>query len=340
MSRSISVRTTSPWLSNLALAVLVGLCGCAQYAGNPLGSSPDSKHAGGPPSSVVFYSTRDGVPNNQIYVMDPDGGNQARVTSDSASDVDPGMSPDGKQIVFTSNQTGNNDIYLRDDSGNVTNLTNNPANDEWARWSPDGKQIVFDSNRDGNVFEIYVMNADGSGTPTELTSPPTLGRYPSWSPDGRQIVFRRGIDIYTISADGSGAPVQLTQEVAPSFAQMAVWSPDGQHIAFMSFREGYCSVFRVNADGSEQMNLTPKDPADASSSWCSRAPAWSTDGQEIFFMSFRPSTGGKSQIFVMNMDGTNVRQLTSDGTSGSPLARYVSAGAKIPTTPVENPPAL
>jgi len=282
-----------------------------------------AQQVGGPPESVVFYSARDGHSNNQIYVMNPDGTNPIRSTYDVAYDVDPDISPNGQQIVFTSNQTetGNNNIFVRDQNGTVRNLTNDPATDEWARWSPNGKQIVFDSNRGGGVFEIYVMNADGSGTPTRLTDPPILGRYPSWSPNGKQIVFRRGIDIYTVNADGSGTPVQLTSEVAPSFAQMPAWSPDGRYIAFMSFREGYCSVFRMNADGSQQINLTPKDPGDAPTAWCSRAPAWSADGREIFFMSFRPSTGGHNEIFVMNLDGTDVRQLTNVGTNGSPRAR-------------------
>ena len=282
--------------------------------------------AGGPPGSVVFFSARDGHSNNQIYAMNPDGSNPVRLTYDVSSDVDPDVSPNGQQIVFTSNQTdtGNNDIFVRDASGATRDLTNNPANDEWARWSHDGKQIVFDSNRDGGVFEIYIMNADGSGTPTRLTDPPLLGRYPSWSHNGKQIVFRRGIDIYIMNADGSGTPTQLTSEVAPRFAQMPAWSPNGRFIAFMSFREGYCSVFRMNADGSEQTNLTPKDAGDPATSWCSRAPSWSANGQEIFFMSFRPSTAGHNQVFVMNSDGSNVRQLTGvneAGVSGSPRAR-------------------
>jgi len=124
-----------------------------------------------------------------------------------------------------------------------------------------------------------------------------------------------------MSSDGSGTPTPLTSETAPSFAQMPVYSPDGRYIAFMSFREGYCSVFRMDADGGEQVNLTPKDPGDPSTGWCSRAPSWSADEQEIFFTSFRPSTSGQSEIFVMNMDGTNVRQLTDDGVSSSPRAR-------------------
>jgi len=295
----------------LTISALLSIVGARVYAQN----------AGGPKGSVVFFSARDGQPNNQIYVMDPNGGNPLRITYDAASDVDPDISPNGKSIVFTSNQTGNNDIFVQDRSGAVRNLTNNPANDEWARWSPDGKQIVFDSNRDSGVFEVYVMNADGTGSPTKLTVPPTLGRYPSWSPDGKQIVFRRGIDIYTINADGSGAAVQLTSEVPPSFAQMPVWSPNGRNIAFMSFREGYCSVFLMNSDGSHQTNLTPKASGDANASWCSRAPSWSANGHEIFFMSFRPSTLGLNEIFVMNMDGTDVRQLTDTGTNGSPRAR-------------------
>jgi Tol biopolymer transport system component len=273
--------------------------------------------------SVVFYSARDGDTKPQIYVMNLDGSDQSRVTFDTASEVDPDISPNGKEIVFTSNdtETGNNNIFLLDRSGAVRNLTNDPtATDEWARWSPDGKQIVFDSNREGEIFEIYVMNADGSN-PTRLTDTSTLGRYPSWSRDGRQIVFRRGIDIAVINADGSGTPRQLTSEASTSFAQMPAWSPNGQYIAFMSFREGYCSVFRMNADGSDQINLTPKDPSDPNTSWCSRAPSWLADGHEILFMSFRPSTGGQNEIFIMHADGSDVRQLTDVGANGSPRTR-------------------
>ena len=300
------------FLCGITLSAMALLAGARVYA----------QRAGGAPESLVFFSARDGHPNNQIYVMNPDGSDPVRVTYDVASDVDPDLSPNGQEIVFTSNQSGNNDIFIQERSGVVRNLTNNPANDEWARWSPDGKQIVFDSNRNGGDFEIYVMNSDGSGLPTRLTDHIGVDRYPSWSPNGQQIVFRRDIDIYTMNSDGSGTPTQLTSELAPSFAQMPVWSPNGKYIAFMSFREGYCSVFRMNADGSQQINLTPKNPTDSSASWCSRAPSWSANGQEIFFMSFRPSTLGHNEILVMNVDGSNLRQLTDNsGTSGSPRAR-------------------
>jgi len=281
------------------------------------GFSGVGEHGGGPPGSIAFYSARDG--NNEIYVMNADGSDPFRVTYDGPSDVDPDISPNGQHIVFTSNRTGNNDIYIVGISGgSAWNLTNNPANDGWARWSPNGKQIIFHSNRDGN-FEIYVMNADGSGSPTRLTNYLGLDQYPDWSPNGQQIVFRRDLDIYVMNLK-SGEVDRLTE--ALPFNQMAVWSPNGQHFAFMSFREGYCSVFRMNADGSQQTNLTPKDPLDSAAQWCSRAPSWSANGQEILFMSSRPSTGGDTEVFVMNADGSNVRRLTnSPGADGSPRAR-------------------
>lgn len=73
--------------------------------------------------------------------MNPDGSNQLRVTYDTASDVDPDISPDGKAIVFTSNQTGNND-FVTVRSG-LRNLTNNPATDESAKWSPNRQADRF-----------------------------------------------------------------------------------------------------------------------------------------------------------------------------------------------------
>jgi Tol biopolymer transport system component len=70
------------------------------------------------------------------------------------------------------------------------------------------------------------------------------------------------------------------------------------------------------------VNLTPKDPADPSSAWLSRAPAWSMNGRQIYFMSFRPSTGGDVEVFVMNADGTGVARLThSVGEDGGPQTR-------------------
>ena len=72
-------------------------------------------------------------------------------------------------------------------------------------------------------------------------------------------------------------------------------------------------------DGSDEIELTPIEEGASPATWCSRAPAWSADGQEIFFMSSR---SGQNQIYVMNMDGTDVRPLTDTGVNGFPRARW------------------
>src|SRR5687767_14502448 len=270
----------------------------------------------GVPGRVAFFTARDG--NNEIYVMDWDGRRPLRITNDAASDVDPDVSPDGRDIIFTSNRTGNNDIHVVGSRGGVpVNLTNNSANDGWARWAPDGEHIVFHSNRDGN-FELYVMASDG-GDQMRLTNYPGVDQFPEWSPDGQQIAFRRDVDIYVLDV-ASGQTRRLTD--APPLNQMASWAPSGKELAFMSQRAGYISVFLMNADGSDQRNLTPKDPRDSDSDWISRAPSWSTNGRQIYFMSSRPSTGLDMEIFIVNSDGTGATRLTSTiGMDGSPRSR-------------------
>ena len=291
---------------------------CALVGALVLGTGED-RAAGqgrGIPGGVAFYSARSG--NNEIYVMDWDGRDPRRITEHPGSDVDPAISPNGRDIVFTSNRSGNNDIYLVDSAGGpVINLTNNAGNDGWARWAPNGEHIVFQSNRDGN-FEIYVMQRDGSG-PTRLTNYPGVDQFPDWSQNGREIAFRRDTDVYVMELP-SGETRRLTN--APPLNQMPAWSPNGQHLVFMSARDGYPSVFIMDADGGGQRNLTPKNAGDADADWVSRAPSWSTNGRHIYFMSSRPSTGLDTEVFIMDMDGSGVTRLTNViGVDGSPRAR-------------------
>ena len=177
---------------------------------------------------IVFYSDRDG--NYEIYTMDANGNNPARLTFNAAADSSPVWSPDGRQIVFESDRDGNKEIYLMDADGtNQRNLTNHPASDSSSTWSPDGSRIAFTSTRN-NPSSLFVMDADGSNV-KQITRHGRFIDKPKWSPDGTQFAFG-SYSIYVINAQGR-APARLAEH--PEVARAMIlegWSPDGQQLLF------------------------------------------------------------------------------------------------------------
>jgi hypothetical protein len=181
----------------------------------------DNKPAWSPDGArLVFASARNDAGCDvdckfELYLMDADGSQQANLTNHPANDDSPDWSPDGQQILFSSDRDGNDEIYTWDLREQVlTRLTNHPERDTSPVWSPDGRRIAFESYRDGN-FEIYVMDADGTN-PRRLTKNAIWDAWPAWSPDGARLVFasqRDGadFDLYTITAEG-GHEIRLTDD--------------------------------------------------------------------------------------------------------------------------------
>ncbi len=260
----------------------------------------DAGQAPAGPGRIAFHSGRDG--NLEIYVMNADGSNQTRLTTNAADDRHADWSPDGHRIAFSSMRDGNSDIYvMTGDGSGQTNMTFWPYYDDHAAWSPEGSRIAWTRvTSDGADTEIVF--ATNGGNRMNLTSNGRPDESSAWSPDGNRVAFARQLldgnwDIYVVSADRS-SETRLTDN--PAMDKHPDWSPDGGRIAFSSDRDGNTGIYVMNADGSNQARV---------SAGTGDFPAWSPDGSEIAFASDRD---GNLEIYIVGADGSNERRITNN----------------------------
>ena len=82
-------------------------------------------------------------------------------------DIRPSVSPDGKQVAFTSTRNGSYDIYVMNiDGSEVRRITDNEERDDYPAWHPDGKRLVVVSERGGR-FDLYLYDVPATATEGE-----------------------------------------------------------------------------------------------------------------------------------------------------------------------------
>jgi dipeptidyl aminopeptidase/acylaminoacyl peptidase len=229
-----------------------------------------------------------------VVTISPDGAGALDLTPNTAgsSEHDPDWSPDRSRVVFASDVTGVNYLYVVNADGTgLRQLTFGFGSDTQPAWSPDGTQIAFISRRADLWFQVHVMNADGTNI-RALTSLATIQQSPSWSPDGRRLAFQCGGALCLINADGTGLQTWFTSSIA---AGKPDWSPDGLRIAFAF--DGWIWLRKV--DGSAATRVIE-----------GMDPAWSPDGSQLVFVR-RDALGGYEHLWRVNVDGTGLTQLTS-----------------------------
>ena len=285
-------------------------------------TEPGAEAIPGGPGQIAYIKQNLQTGSFHLHIVDPDGKNPINLNpiDDLASYSGQSWSPDGTQLAFISNRSGNaiqNIFLMNADGSNIRSVVENSTNEFASSWSPDGQKILFQTTRsDSTAQDIYVVNIDGSGEKV-LINTDMEEQLPVWSPDGSKFAYQaghrgRGIDIYVANADGTGA-MRLTDGNGTLHAAPA-WSPDGTQIAFESNRHqppatgtrtplAQYEIYMMNRDGSNMRRLTSSQPLEAV-----RNPTWSPDGKQIAYEFHTYSTdliSGFSTIKVMNVDGSN-----------------------------------
>lgn len=233
------------------------------------------------------------------------------------------LSPDGKEVVFSWDRTGTNEIFVVPILGErIYQLTDGSDRSVWPRWSPDGRWIAFLRDSGGDErFQIWLMRRDGKRL-RQLTDVMGAGhRDIAWSPDGARLAFvsnsgGTGYRLEVIEV-ATGVRSALTDgahgEVGPR------WSPDGRWILFTSRRDRVrtnADLFLIASGGGEALRLETRGGVDGESS----DGRWSPDGRSI---AFSTSIRGRYEIALAHLEGTAVKRveiltnMRSDSTEAS-----------------------
>ena len=187
--------------------------------------------------------------------------------------------------------------YISPDKPTKVPQRSNEQTDLLKSVSGKGK-IIFRSMRQPEG--LYIMNPDG----TDLQALNYYGLGIDCSPDGKTIV---GSDvnfekIFVVDVDGTNRVDLLVvggDVAAPS------WSPDGKQIAYAQGNIDYLDIYVMNADGSNQTQLTTTTKNQVRNT----GPVWTSDGQIAFI---KGSAGGQREYYIMNSDGTNISEISKD----------------------------
>lgn len=250
------------------------------------------------------------------------------VTDDFVMDVHPVWSFDGGAIFFSSYRTGGINIWCI-----PVDLDGTPAGPMQQITAGAGHDVDLDVPRSADhlVFSILKQNAElwrlpvdpatgeAAGPPEQVVAGARESTRGAWSPDGERIAFgsdRGGeMNLWLLSLR-DGRTRRLTSGAGGDYQPN--WSPDGRSLVFFSGRANAIDIWRFDLEEEVLTRLTRGEGININ-------PFFSPDGKKVAFLSDRD---GRMEVFAMNPDGTDVRQLTSCGASGHFL-RWTADATRI-----------
>ncbi|MFQ5656756.1 MAG: hypothetical protein ACE5G5_04390 [Candidatus Methylomirabilales bacterium] len=257
---------------------------------------------------LIFQSTRDGYPCDQIFTMNVDGSDVRLISTGQGRTTCSFFLPSNQRIIYAS-------THARD-----PHCPPRPDRSEGYVWA------LYD-------YDIYIAHADGTGL-RRLTRNPGYDAEGALSPDGKTIVFTshraEDLDIYTMDAEGRNLR-RLTFE--KGFDGGAFFSWDGTKIVYRAYhpktaneradykrllskgllRPRRAEIFVMNADGSNKRQLTDNGAAN----W---APAFHPNGRQIIFSSNFHAPGTRQfDLYLISVDGTGLERIVLGGFNSFPF---------------------
>lgn len=233
------------------------------------GDLPDVSSDG----TLIYSRGAGSVPNELVWVSH-DGKIEGSLGKPMKSISSPALSPDGRKLAFSAQESGNIDIWVQDlERGTRTRVSFGPAFESLPAWSPSGDRIYYSNLENVTQLGIEVVPS-GGGTPQQLAN----GILPHPSPDGQFVVYstagKADYDLSYIRLHGDGKPVSYL--ATPFGEKGARFSPDSRWLAYQSNESGRSEIYLSRfPDGTGKVQASVNGGG---------LPFWSRNGDRIYFV--------------------------------------------------------
>ena len=278
-----------------------------EYASDPQ-ISPDGK-------TIVYVRNGMDIMTDKsfgrLWILNSDGTGHRKLTSREVSESNPRWSPNGDRITFVSSTDEGSEIYvLWIDTGQLARISQLEGSPSGLSWSPDGSEIAFSLKVQNKKNELVKPPKKPKGA--EWAEAPRVTTLLKHEQDGSGHISPGFYHLFIVSAEGTTARQVSSGEFHHRGTPQ--WTSDGKSLIFSSnrnenweFEFRNSELYQLNlTDGSIEALTDRSGPDDS--------PAISPDGKQIAYLGFddKIQTYQINRLYLMNLDGSNIRELLPD----------------------------